>query len=107
MKKSFVLLASLLSLPVLDYAAAGLNYSLADTAEAYAARRSAFVARGPAGGVAVGARRTAFGRRGYGFLSSSGAMDKNKVESEFMAESQPQKSTELNMKESKLLDQGE
>jgi len=68
MKKYLVIMGALLSLPMLDYAAAGFHYSLSDTAEAYVARRSAFVAQGPEGGVVVGTRRTAFGRPGYGFL---------------------------------------
>lgn len=83
MKKSLTVMAGLLSLPIFDYAGASLKISLSDTAEAYVARRSAFVARGPAGGVVVGARRTAFAGGYYGFLESSPDMqDENRIEAD-------------------------
>jgi hypothetical protein len=75
MKKYLIVMAGLLSLPLFDYAAASFQTSLADTAEAYGARRTAFVARGPGGGVVVGARRTAWGGRGYYYLESSAARE--------------------------------
>ncbi|HET9237938.1 MAG TPA: hypothetical protein VFO10_11835 [Oligoflexus sp.] len=71
MKKSLTVMAGLLALPILDYAGASFKVSVSDTAEAYVARRSAFVARGPAGGVVVGARRTAFARGYYAFPETS------------------------------------
>lgn len=80
MKKILILMAGLFSLPVLDYAAASFHMTVSDTAEAYVARRSAFVARGPAGGVVAGTRRTAWGR-GYGFLGSNGAEAKSSLQS--------------------------
>lgn len=84
MKKSLIVMASLLSLPLFDYAAASFHRSLSDTAEAYVARRSAFIARGPGGGVVAGVRRTAWGRGyGYGFLESNPAMQgENRTDSD-------------------------
>jgi hypothetical protein len=77
MKKILILMAGLFSLPVLDYAAGSFHMSVSDTAEAYIARRSAFIARGPAGGVVAGVRRTAWGR-GYGFLDPSNPYENEK-----------------------------
>lgn len=83
MKKSLTVMAGLLALPILDYAGASFKVSVSDTAEAYVARRSAFVARGPGGGVVVGARRTAFAGGYYGYLESSPDMqDENRTESD-------------------------
>lgn len=83
MKTSLFVMVGLLSLPTLDYAASRFHLSISDTAEAYVARRTAFIARGPGGGVIAGTRRTAIGRGfGYGFLESSPAwQDENPTES--------------------------
>ena len=79
MKISLVLLLGLISVPVLDYAVAGFDRSVADSALAYGyggVSRTAFAVRGPYGGGAVGVRRTAFGGRGYYFRSLTSAANK-------------------------------
>lgn len=87
MKKVSIISTVLLSLLAID-----------TIAYAAAARRSAVVVRGPAGGVAVGASRTAIGRPGYGFVSNFKAPEKAGNQATVVAKAAGEKACESNMK---------
>lgn len=71
-----------------------LSLFVMDSGYAAAVRRSAVVVQGPAGGIAVGASRTAIVRPGFRMLSNRDAGEKASM----LAKTPTEKSCELDMK---------
>lgn len=74
-----------------------LSLLVLDTAHAVGIRRSAVVVRGPEGGVAVAASRTAIGRPYYGFVANHSAAEKSGTHTTKLAKAGSEKTSEPSM----------